>query len=60
MCFCRPMLEGLTQAEPTEPIIIKGTQKKKIYRYREHTNDLVELGMGWRAYSKQTVGILLM
>lgn len=28
MCFCRPMLEGLTQAEPTEPIIIKGTQKE--------------------------------
>lgn len=59
MCFCRPMLEGLTQAEPTEPIIIK-RNTKGIYRYREHTNDLVELGMGWRAYSKQTVGVLLM
>lgn len=37
MCFCRPMLEGLTQAEPTEPIIIKGTQKKKKSTDTENT-----------------------
>lgn len=36
------MLVVLTQPQPTDYIIIK-SNRKGIYRYREHTNDLREL-----------------
>jgi hypothetical protein len=51
MCLGRPILEGLTQPEPTASIIIKSF-RKGTYRYREHTKDLLELGVGWRGYCK--------
>lgn len=51
------ILGRVTQPEPTDSIITK-SNRKGIYRDKEQTNDFLVLGMGWRGYCEEAIGIL--